>query len=248
MVREVVVLAVLLPLPAAAQVSITEIMYDLPEGSDSGREWIEVYAHESIDLTTLKLVENGSNHVIKASSGSGSIANGQFAVIADNPTKFAADNPSYAGLVFDSAFSFNNDGESLSIATGDGVIDEVVYTNASANGNGDSLQRSPGSVQFDAGIPTPGAGVPATGLVKSVPSQKGKKKQAAAASVVVQTEVVGKSDFPPESPAVTFVQTPVEGAAVLWWLAPILLSGFAAAGTSLSRHYRKSEWDIVEER
>lgn len=248
MVREVAVLAVLLPLPAAAQVSITEIMYDLPEGSDSGREWIEVYAHESIDLTTLRLVENGSNHVIKASSGSGSIGNGQFAVIADNPTKFAADNPSYAGLVFDSAFSLNNDGESLSIATGDGVIDQVVYTSASANGNGDSLQRSPGSVQFDAGIPTPGTIMPAAGLVKSGLTQKGKKKQAAAVSVAVQAEIVGESHSPSKSPAGTSEQKPDERTAALWWLAPLLFSGCAAAGTSLSRHYKKSEWDIVEER
>ena len=247
-VRDLTLITMLLPIPAAAQVAITEIMYDLSEGSDSGREWLEVYVSESVDLTKLKLVENGSSHVIKAVSGGALVRPGAYVVIADNPTKFRADHPAYTGVLFDSAFSLNNDGEELSIATGDVAIDSVVYTSASANGTGDSLQRNPGSAQFDAGIPTPGVGIPGTGLLKSVPMQKGKKKQTAAASVAVQTEVVGKSDFPSEPPALTPIQIPIEGTVALWWLAPFLLGGFAAAGTSLSRHYKKSEWDIIEER
>lgn len=248
MAREALLLVTLLPLPALAQVTITEIMYDLSEGSDAGREWIEVYAVESVDLSKLKLVESGSNHVIKVFSGGATIAAGHFAVIADNPEKFLTDHPMFTGMLFDSAFGLNNEGESLSITKGGSVIDGVVYTKVSGNGTGDTLQRNPGSTQFDAGIPTPGAGIPSSGLVKSVPPQKGKKKQIAAASAALHAEIVGESDFPPESLAVTSAPKPAESSMALWWLAPILLSGFAAAGTSLSRHYRKSEWDIIEER
>lgn len=247
MAREALLLVTLLPLPAFAQVTITEIMYDLSEGSDAGREWIEVYAGESVDLSKLKLVENGSNHAIKAFSGGTTIAAGQFAVIADNPAKFSTDNPMFTGVLFDSAFTLSNDGESLSIARGDGAIDTVVYTNASGNGTGDTLQRNPGSAQFDVGIPTPGSGIPFSGLVKSTPPQNGKGKQAAAAAATVQAEVMGESDFPPESPLVSRQQTQRENKSALWWLGALLIGGGAAAGASLSRYYRKSEWQIVEE-
>lgn len=243
-----IALLIFLPLPVVAQVTITEIMYDLSEGSDSGREWIEVYAIRSVDLGTFKLREHGSSHSIKATAW-GALPVWTYAVIADNPEKFSVDHPSYTGILFDSAFSLNNNGEPLSIIDAAGnTIDSVSYTDASGNGTGDSLQRNPGGNQFDAGIPTPGDGISSSGLVRSTPQQKGKKNEAAAVSAAIQAEVVGKSDFPPESPALMPSQIPVESTVALWWIAPILLGGFAAAGTSLSRNYKKTEWDIIEER
>jgi hypothetical protein len=239
----------LVPLPLAAQVVVTEIMYDLAEGSDSGREWVEVYAAGAVDLTKFKLVENGSNHSIKATNGA-SVPAGAYAVIADNPVKFAADHPGYAGFLFDSAFSLNNEGESIAIADVAGnALDAVAYTNASANGTGDSLQRNPGGNQFEAGVPTPGLGIPAKGLTKSVPPQKVSKKAAKAAPVSapeIQGTVTGKSDFPSSSP-VALAAAASSGMSFAWWLGPLLLAGSAGAGISLSRHFRKSEWQIVEE-
>lgn len=239
---------VLLAMPVAvqAQVVITEIMFDLAEGSDSGREWIEVYASGAVDLTKFRLVENGSNHVIKATNGA-SLPAGAYAVIADNPVKFAADHPGYAGFLFDSAFSLNNEGESITIADHVGnALDAVVYTNASANGTGDSLQRNPGGNQFDAGIPTPGFGISASGLTKSTPPQKASKKAAKAAAPVAAPEIVGKPDFPSSSPTL-IAAAGSSGASFAWWLAPLLLASTAGAGISLSRHFRKSEWQIFEE-
>lgn len=223
-------------------------MYDLAEGSDSGREWIEVYAASAVDLTQLKLVENGSNHAIKATSAA-SVPAGAYAVIADNPVKFAADHPAYAGFLFDSAFSLNNEGESVTIAEADGnPLDAIVYTNASANGTGDSLQRHPGGNQFDAGVPTPGLGIPPSGLTKSVPPQKAAKKATkAAAAPVLAPEIVGKSDFPSSSPVSRTASAGASGISFVWWLSIFLLAGSAGAGISLSRHFRKSEWDIIEE-
>lgn len=234
---------VLLPHVAEAQVVITEIMYDLAEGSDSGREWVEIYAAASTDLTKLKLIENGSNHKI-AAEASALIPMGAYAVIADNPAKFRNDYPSYAGFLFDSAFNLNNDGESITIADAAGnPIDTVHYTNASGNGTGDSLQRSPGSNQFDAGIPTPGLGIPSSGLARSTPPQKASKKTAPPPTQKI--EIVGKSDFPSSSPFIAAAAT--SSLSWMWWCALFLFAGFAGAGISLSRHFKKDEWEIIEE-
>lgn len=239
-------LAVLfIPFGADALV-ITEIMYDLAEGSDTGREWIEVYnAGAPIDLLKYKVIENGSQHKI---SGPGMLPANTYAVIADNPAKFKNDHPAYSGILFDSAFSLNNDGETLALADpGGGVLDSVQYTNASGNGTGDSLQRNPGSNQFDAGISTPGAPIPAAGLVKSTPPQKTSKKANAVAATENKTEIVGEST--PPSPqteqvaAVALAPTPPS----LWLFATSLLALVGGAGLAYSHHLRKSEWDIVEE-
>lgn len=34
---------------------------------------------------------------------------------------------------------------------------------------------------------------------------------------------------------------------ILWWCAPLVIAAVAAAGISLSRHYKKGEWDVVED-
>ncbi|MCR4281332.1 MAG: lamin tail domain-containing protein, partial [Candidatus Kaiserbacteria bacterium] len=49
----------LLPFTASAQVVISEIMYDLETGSDSGREWVEVFnsGGSSVNLTDWKVSE-----------------------------------------------------------------------------------------------------------------------------------------------------------------------------------------------
>ena len=49
---------------------ISEIMYD-PSGSDTGHEWIEIYndGEVAVDVKTLKLYENNTNHSITYVSG-----------------------------------------------------------------------------------------------------------------------------------------------------------------------------------
>ena len=93
---------------AESSLKITEIMYDLP-GSDSGREWIEVYnaGASDIDLSLFKFFEANTNHGL-APAGSSILSAGALAVIADNPEKFSIDWPSYNGLIFDSSFSLSN--------------------------------------------------------------------------------------------------------------------------------------------
>ena len=81
---------------------ISEIMYD-PSGSDTGHEWIEIYndGEVAVDVKTLKLYENNTNHSITYVSGNEMLQKGEYAVIADNASFFSIDNPSFTGNLFD---------------------------------------------------------------------------------------------------------------------------------------------------
>lgn len=133
-----------IPTMVSAQVMMTEVMYDL-EGTDTGREWVEVYNAGSspVDLADWKLFEANTNHRLTAQSVSVIPAQG-FAIIADNTVKFLADHPAFSGVLFDSAFSLSNEGETLVLRDGSGAdIDTVSYTSAlGAVGDGQSLQKS----------------------------------------------------------------------------------------------------------
>lgn len=151
----------LAPTFVSAQVVISEIMYDLAEGGDTGREWVEVHnaGSESVNLTEWKFFESDTNHGLKAISGE-ILAPGAYAIIADNPAKFATDWPSFSGLVFDSAFALNNSGETLVLrCCGKEPTDRdsVTYNNTGGGaGDGFSLHRSGSSIV--AAKPSPGSG------------------------------------------------------------------------------------------
>lgn len=155
----------LLPSAASADVVISEIMYDLESGSDTGREWIEVFnaGSTSIRFVDWKLFEAETNHGVSAVGSGEELASGAYAIIADNPTKFLADWPGFSGLLFDSAFSLSNSGETLATHTPPpdfAASDSVTYQSAwGAAGDGQALQRaSTGGTSFTPGAPTPGSG------------------------------------------------------------------------------------------
>jgi hypothetical protein len=244
---------IFLPALTAAQV-ITEVMYDLREGSDSGREWIEIYNAGSapIDLTKWKVVESGKNHKITAVMGS--FGPGSFAIIADNAVKFQADHPGYSGALFDSAFSLNNKGETIGLADAVGKeSDSIIYTSAlGGNGTGDSLQKTDLSpnVSISPGMPTPGAGVPDGGLVLTPQAEKAKKSAAKSkAAAVAQPAVVKSAEEGPvkkeSQVAMTVLSDP--STPYLWWLGVFAIAACSAFGVSYSRRIRKTEWDIIEE-
>ena len=142
MKKFLLILALLfLPFTTFAQVEITEIMYDL-EGSDSNREWIEIFNNSSstVDLTGWKLFEAETNHKL---TGDLTLTAGSYAVIVVKETNFRTDNPSYSGLLIDSSFSLKNSGESLAIKDDAlTIIDEVTYdTSLGGNGNGNTLEK-----------------------------------------------------------------------------------------------------------
>lgn len=135
------------PLFSLAQIEITEIMYDLEIGGDTGREWLEIYnsGNEDVDLSNWKLYEAESNHKISSiiEEGNTILVGGGYAILVDNYEKFKEDWPNFSGLVLDTAFSLKNTGELLVIRNPDLVdIDSVNYlSDWGANGDGKSLQK-----------------------------------------------------------------------------------------------------------
>ncbi len=139
-------------------VYISEIMYD-PQGSDTSREWVEIYndTNNAIDFTSWKLFESGTNHGIVSYSGGTTVQAGGYAVIADNPVKFLTDFPNYQGVLYDSSFSLSNSGEQLILKDGTGsTIDTFTYVpSVGGNDDGSTLSKIEGT--WTRGIATPGA-------------------------------------------------------------------------------------------
>lgn len=253
--RMFVAAIVLTPHFALAQVTITEIMYDLPTGSDSGREWIEVYNSSAtvVDLVELRLFENGTNHKI---TGAGTLAPGSYAVIADNPTKFKADWPQYSGLLFDSAFALGNEGDSIELRDASStVLTTAIFTKSfGAAGDGNSLNREAVGSVFTPHTPTPGTAMSQDVIVpKQKPAPETKVvavKKADIVSVEEKSVETGQDDVV-EVPEVSQVAAVVAATdatpAWQWWLAAGLLAFSTAGAIVFARRFAKDEWDIVEE-
>lgn len=129
-------------------VIFSEVMYDL-NGSDSDREWIEVYnkGNVDVDLTAWRLQEGdleGTQHLIESAQAGPAVSPGVYAVIADNPDQFLLDYPTYGGILFDSTFDLRNTNETLMLRESkDGqIIDALTYFNAwGGNGTGFTLEK-----------------------------------------------------------------------------------------------------------
>jgi methionine-rich copper-binding protein CopC len=237
---------------------IHEIMFDLAEGTDSGREWIEILntASSSIDLTTYKILENGTNHGIKA-VGDATVPVGAHAVVADNPQKFKDDHPEYAGLLFDSAFSLSNDGEKIVLKDSRlTTVDSASYTGKKAGGDGNSLQKVNGT--FVAGIPTPGAlntseAVPPKPVAAKVIKPKATKAKSASAKaakgrVIASTEddvvpdtALSETDIQDQvAAAARAVPAPESTSTVPWMVGSAALALFGAGAVAVSRRMTPS--------
>ncbi|MDP3646377.1 MAG: lamin tail domain-containing protein [bacterium] len=256
------VLVLLAPRFAFAQVVMTEIMYDLPSGSDSGREWIEVYnaGPNSVDLTKLKLFENGTNHKITATAVASTLAPAVYAVIADNPTKFKADWPHYVGTLFGSTFTLGNDGDTIALNNASSTaLDTVSFTSAlGAAGDGNSLNRFSASETLTPHTPSPGAPM-STSVIppkeKPIPAPKAATQKRSstthAPSIVAtaedptptdDTRLGGEASQDSQVAAVATATLAWE-----WWLAAILLALASVGAIVFARRYAKDEWDIIED-
>lgn len=143
---------------AFASIEITEIMYDV-SGTDTNREWIEVYNNGSsaVDLSKWYFFSNNTKHALNPNSSS-TIEAGKYAIIVQDITKFATDWPAFSGLLFDSSWTgLGNEGDSISMKDSDlNVVSPVEYSSSlGATGDGNSLQKINGT--FVAAAPTPGA-------------------------------------------------------------------------------------------
>ncbi len=214
-----------------ANVVINEIMYDLKDGSDTGREWIEIFNNgaEQIDLSGWKLYEAEVNHKIATTTANNFILPaGGFAVIADNQEKFLADWPNFSGVIFDSTFSLNNTGETLILRNVDlADIDTITYTSdMGANGDGKSLQKA--NNQWVANNPTPGAQNASSQSPEPTSNVDSTIEQQAATAVVWPTEPqifanagenktgVAGADIKFSGQALGIEKEPLENARYLW--------------------------------
>ncbi len=135
------------PVFGSGSLELSEIMYDV-EGTDTGREWIEIYnaSEIPIDLSTWKLFEAQVNHKITATTDVYVPAQG-YAIVADNVDKFKLDYPAYRGLVFDSVFSLSNEGETIILRDDKGSdIDTISYDPSLGGvGDGSSIHKHNGT-------------------------------------------------------------------------------------------------------
>ncbi len=140
------IIGLLIPIITHAQIQITEIMYD-PEGSDTKREWVEIYnnSDQSIDHSTWFLHENNVFHKLVAQAGS-IVSAKSYAIIVDSIPEVLADYASYVGPIFDSVFSLNNTGETISLANSQkSLIDTFTYNSEmGAMSDGNSIQINDG--------------------------------------------------------------------------------------------------------
>ncbi len=147
---------------AFANVEINEIMYDLKNGSDDGREWVEVFNNSAstVDISAFKFFEGNintkTNHKLTLAQGDKNIGAKGYAVIVSNMAKFKTDFPNFFGTIFDSSFALSNDGETLALKDESlNIIDQYIYSSSmGAAGDGNSLQKINGS--WVASKPTPG--------------------------------------------------------------------------------------------
>ncbi|MEK6938942.1 MAG: lamin tail domain-containing protein [Nanoarchaeota archaeon] len=119
-----------------AEVLISEVMYN-PNGSEAGREWIEIYneGDTSVDPKNLIFFESEGNHTLTLINGS-LINPREYAIIASNDTLFIQDHPTYnKTLIYADFNSLSNSGEYLALFDLFGQkIDEVNYSSGSKDG------------------------------------------------------------------------------------------------------------------
>lgn len=156
-IRLLLVIVLFLPIPVRAELSISEIMYDL-EGSDADREWVEVYnaGNDDIDVSLYRFFNRDGGHILKSYGNGGVVLKAQaYGVIADDPLTFLHDYSNYSGPLFDSSFSLVSS-DTLGIKDAKGVVvSQISYSDAlGAKGDGNSLQLVAGVLR--PARPTPG--------------------------------------------------------------------------------------------
>ncbi|MDO8561377.1 MAG: lamin tail domain-containing protein [bacterium] len=169
LLKVVALAALLFPFVTFAQVVINEVMYN-PDGSDTGREWIELYNAGAADVTMVAGSGNGSWRVSDSSNhtladpaggvgrGSLTIPAAGYLIVASDPAQFISGG--YAGglySVIKSSISLNNNSATTSLIDGSGtLLNSFMYTNdMGGNGDGTSLQKNGNT--WIAALPTPGA-------------------------------------------------------------------------------------------
>lgn len=135
---------------------LTEVQFD-PSGSDTDREWVEVYNDTAnvIDFSKYKFFEANTNHSITALSAT-TLEAGEYAVVIQDAAKFFADYPNFTGKAFTSSFSLSNTGEALAFKTASGAVADSYTYNPSASGAGNGLSEQLVNGTWAKGAASPG--------------------------------------------------------------------------------------------
>ena len=104
MYAKLLFLTIFLIIPVGYTLQISEVMYN-PSGSDTGREWIEIYSDSTVNLSGWKLVTD-ANHILNKPPENGGMGlmmleSGSYAIIAQDSYKFLADYPAYSRTLID---------------------------------------------------------------------------------------------------------------------------------------------------
>ncbi len=228
-----------------AGVVINEVMYDLKEGSDTGREWVEVLNNgsEAVDMAGWKLFEADTNHGLTIHQGENILPVGGYAIIVSDPAKFLIDWPGLQGTIFDSSFSLSNSGETLILRNGElADIDNISYSSdMGANGDGNSLQKTNG--QWSAVTPT--LNTQNTGSQSSQSqSQPSQQESSSSSSWPVEPQIyadagvdktaVAGADIVFTGQALGLDKKPLDGARYLWSFG----DGASTEGKSVKHFYK----------
>jgi len=149
------------------RIFISEIMYN-PEGSDEGREWVEIYndGSDPANLAGWKFTTGRTDHSLSLIQGSFSLPANGYALIA-NATSSTAIDVGFSGNFYRASFSLRNGTsgiEPIFLKDGTAIIDQAGYESSwGANGNDKSLQRKTFGLSgldpqnWQAEIPSPGS-------------------------------------------------------------------------------------------
>jgi hypothetical protein len=120
---------------------INEIMYN-PNGTDPGREWIEVYNNNEfeINISDWKFFENEVNHGITLFQGSELASVNDYVILADDAQQLLNDYPGFSKTIFESSFSLTNTGEMICIK--DYNLQSINCVNYSSEIGGDGNSRT----------------------------------------------------------------------------------------------------------
>lgn len=143
-------------IPSSYSVVFNEIMYNL-EGSDTNREWIEIYNDEnqSVNLTGWKFIEGIESHNLKIITKS-VLMSGEFAVIVQDNETFLNDYPNFSGILIDSLFTLTEAGKTLVLKNKTGYVADNVTYSSSVGGNGNGMSVGKHKLTWNETRPTPG--------------------------------------------------------------------------------------------
>ncbi|MEM4260299.1 MAG: hypothetical protein QXG00_03610 [Candidatus Woesearchaeota archaeon] len=117
---------------------ISEIMYN-PNGTDLGREWIEIYSDIEFNITNLLVFDNNGNHITKLIQGNELIKG--YAIITSNPANFLSEYD-YNGVLLQSSIALPNTQGIIGLRKDNNIFENTTYNNIwGGNGNGRTLEK-----------------------------------------------------------------------------------------------------------